>query len=147
LDILLQLGQLDDPHIVPFLVAVVADPHEPNWVRIDALKRLGDRPRLALDRQLVPEAIMRLLQEEASLDLRLQATLTLAEFTDVDGVLTSLGGLALDPAEPIEVRYAAFTSLERGGPTPESIVLLRQLTADETFGHAARNLLARWKLA
>jgi hypothetical protein len=146
LDMLLQLGQLDDPHIVPFLVAVVADPAEPNEVRIDALKRLSDGPRLAPYRRPVAEAIMRLLRESASLGLRLQATLALAELAAVDGVLTTLGGLVLDPAETIDVRYAAFTSLERGGPTPESIALLCQLTADETFGHAARSLLARWKL-
>lgn len=145
-DMLLQLSQLDDPRIVPFLLAVIADPREPNQVRIDALKRLSDGPRLAPYRRPVAEAITRLLREGASLDLRLQATLTLAELTGVDGVLTTLGDLALDPAETIDVRYAAFTSLERGGPTPECVALLRQLTADETFGHAARSLLSRWKL-
>lgn len=145
-DMLLQLGQLDDPQIVPFLVAVVTDPAEPNEVRIDALKRLSDGLRLALDRRPVVEAIMRVLREDANLDLRLQGALALAELTEVDGVLTALGGLALDPAETIDVRYAAFTSLERGGPTPESIALLRRLMADETFGRAARSLLSRWKL-
>jgi hypothetical protein len=145
-DILLQLGRLDHPGIVPFLLDVVADPAEPNKVRIDALKRLVDRPRLASYHQPVAEAIMQVLRESASLDLRLQVTLALAELTQVDGVLATLGGLALDPAETIDVRYTAFTSLERGGPTPECVALLRQLTADETFGHAARSLLARWKL-
>lgn len=146
LDMLLQLGQLDDPHIVPFLLAVVEDPAERNEVRIDALKRLGDGPRLAPDRRAVAEAITQLVHDGAGLDLRLQATLALAELTDVDGVLATLGVLALDPAETIDVRYAAFTSLERNGPTPEGVALLRQLTVDETFGHAATSLLLRWKL-
>lgn len=145
-DILLQLSRLDHPGIVPFLLTVVADPAEPNKVRLDALKRLGDGSWLAPYRQEVAEAITRLLHDSASLDLRLQGALALAELTEVDGVLTTLGGLALDPAETIDVRYAAFTSLERGGPRPESIVLLHHLTADETFGHAARSLLSRWKL-
>ncbi|GAB4444929.1 MAG: hypothetical protein Fur0044_41180 [Anaerolineae bacterium] len=146
LDILLQLGQIDDPQIVPFLMAVVTDPAKPNEVRIDALKRLSDGPQFAPNRRPVAEAIMRVLREAVSLDLRLQATLALAELSDVDGVLTTLGGLALDPAETIDVRYAAFTSLEQSGPRPESIALLRQLTADETFSRAARSLLAWWKL-
>jgi hypothetical protein len=145
-DILLQFSRLDHPGIVPFLLTVVADPAEPNQVRIDALKRLSDGPRLAPYRQEVAQAITRLLHDSASLDLRLQGALALAELTEVDGVLTTLGDLALDPAETIDVRYAAFTSLERGGPTPESITLLRRLTADDTFGHAARSLLSRWKL-
>lgn len=145
-DILLQLDRLDDPGIVPFLLTVVANPAEPNKIRIDALKRLSDGPRLASYRQEVAGAIIRLLHDSASLDLRLQGTLALAELTEVEGVLTILGGLALDPAETLDVRYAAFTSLERGGPTPESITLLRRLTADDTFGHAASSLLSRWKL-
>ncbi len=146
-DILLQLGQLDEPGIGPFLLAVVADPCEPDEVRIDALKQLSDAPRLAPCRQPVAEEIMRLLREDASQGVRLQAALALADLTDVDGVLTTLGGLALDPAETIDVRYAAFTSLGRGGPTPECVALLRQLTADETFGRSAGSLLSQWKRA
>jgi hypothetical protein len=77
----------------------------------------------------------------------LQAVFTLGEFTDVNGVLTILGGLALDPAEEIDIRYAAFTALERCGPTAECVALLHQLTVDETFADAARSLLSRWQLA
>ncbi len=145
-DILLQLGQLDEPGIGPFLLAVMADLAEPSEVRIDALKQLSQGPSLAPCRESAAEAIMRLLREDASQGLRLQAALALAELTDVDEVLTALGDLALDPAETIDVRYAAFTSLERGGPTPQCVALLRQLTADETFGRSARSLLSRWKV-
>jgi hypothetical protein len=160
-DLLLQLAQLwvpaasayhkgsggyDEPHIVPFLLAVVADRSEPDEVRSDALKWLSDGPRLIPYRRPVAEAILQVLREGASLELRLQATLALAELTGVTGVLTTLGDLALDSAETIDVRYAAFTSIEHGGPTPEGIALLRQMTADETFGHSARSLLARWHL-
>jgi hypothetical protein len=145
-DLLLRLAQVDDAHIVPFLLVVVADQCEPNEVRIDALRWLNDGPRLGLYPPLVADAIMRLLSDGNDLELRLQATLALAEFTNVDGVLTTLGRLVLNSAEMIDVRYAAFTSLERGGPTTECIALLRLLARDETFGHSAQSLLVRWHL-
>jgi len=145
LDILLRLAQLDDARIGPLLLAAVADLDELGEVRINALKWLRDTPRLTPDHRAVAATILSAVQAGNSPDLRLQAAFTLEDFTDVDGVLTTLGGLALDPAELIDVRYAAFTSLEHGGPTPECVTLLGQLTADETFGDAARSLLSRWQ--
>src|SRR5438034_232484 len=71
------------------------------------------------DRTPVAGAMMRVLDDRSSADLRLQAALALAEFTEVDGVAGSLGRLALDADEPIDLRYSAFTSLERTGPTSE----------------------------
>ncbi len=147
LDILLQLAQLDDPRIAPFLLAVVQDPEQAREVRINALKWLRDRPRLAPDRRAVVDTIQQVLRASDSPDLRLQAVFTFGDFTDVNGVLTTLGGLALDPAELIDVRYAAFTALERCGPTAECVALLRELTRDETFAEVARSLLSRWQLA
>ena len=146
LDILLQLHRFNDPRIAPFLLAVTADPSEPNEVRIDALKRLGDGPQFAPFRRSAVEVILQILREGASLDLRVQATRALAELIDVEGVLTTLGDLVLDPAEAIDVRYAAFSSLEWGSPNPKCVDLLRQLTADETFGPSAKSLLSQWNL-
>jgi hypothetical protein len=149
-DLLLRLAQLDDPHtgphIVPFLLVVMGDRSEPNEVRIDTLRLLSDGVQLGPYRQAVADAILRLLAKGANLELRLQATLALAELTDVDGVLTTLGGLVLNSAETIDVRYAAFTSLERGGPKPASVALLRRLARDETFGRSAESMLVRWHL-
>ena len=73
--------------------------------------------------------------------------LALAEFTLCERVPFMLGSLALDVTEPLDLRYSAFTSLERVGPTPESIDILRQLSADETLGRSARSLLSSWKVA
>ena len=46
--------------------------------------------------------------------------------------------------ESIDLRYAAFTSLERAGPAPESISLMRQISGDETLGNSARSVLSAW---
>jgi hypothetical protein len=76
----------------------------------------------------------------------MQAALALAVFTDIDGVATALGGIALDSDEPIDLRYSAFTSLQRAEPTPECIALFRQLWTDEPLGPSARSVLSSWRV-
>ena len=146
LDALFDLEQLDDPRIVLFLVHVVADQREPTEVRIHVLKRLRNGLLRAAHRQSVSDAILQVVSDRSSPELRLQAVLALAEFTDIDAVPATLGSVALDPGETIDVRYSAFTSLQRAGPTPECVALFRQLSADELLGRSARSVLSSWHL-
>ena len=146
LDALLDLEQLDDPRIVPFLLHVLADQHEPTEVRIHVLKRLRNGRLQPEERQSVAEAVLMVLSDRSSPDLRLQAVLALAEFTNIDGVTATLGSLALDSGETIDVRYSAFTSLQRAGPSTECVPLLRQLSADDVFGRSARTVLSSWHI-
>ena len=144
LDVLLDLERLQDPRIVPFLLRVLQDGHEPLAVRsrIIRLLRAGTGPRAA--RADVAGALVAVLAEPASPELRVAAALALAEFGEVPGVAAALGALALAPAEPLDLRYSAFTALGQAGPSAERAALLRQLASDETLGQAARSLLARW---
>src|SRR5205823_10009086 len=96
------------------------------------------------ERLLVAPVLGRLLQREQKLELRLQAALALGEFADVGGIVTGLGTLALASDELIDLRYSAFISVQRAGPTPECVALLQCLSRDETFGRAAMNVLATW---
>jgi hypothetical protein len=146
LDILIDLEDLRDPRIVPFLLRVLADRREPTEVRIHVLKRLRNGRLRPEWRPLVAEAILQVVSDRSNPDLRLQASLALAEFTDIAGVTTSLGRLALDSDEPLDLRYSAFTSLQRAGSTPECVTLLRELTTDEMLGRSARSLLSLWRL-
>jgi HEAT repeat protein len=146
LDALLDLEQLDDPRIEPFLVHVLADRREPTEVRIHVLKRLRNRRLQPAHRPTVAEAMLQVTLDRSSPPLRLQAVLALAEFTDINGVPGTLGGLALDTGDTIDVRYSAFTSLQRAGPTTECATLLRQLSADELLGRSARSVLSSWHL-
>jgi len=146
LDALMDLEQIDDPRIVPFLVEVLVDQGEPMEVRINVLKQLRNGRLQPLQRQSVAEAVLQVVSDRSSPDLRLQAVLALAEFTDINGVTATLGGLTLDPGETINVRYSAFTSLQRAGATAECVALLRQLSADELLGRSARSVLLSWQL-
>jgi hypothetical protein len=101
----------------------------------DQPSRFGYRPP-------VTDAIRQALSDHSSAELRLHAALALAEFTDIDGVLATLGELAVDRNESIDLRYFAFTSLRRAGPTTEYLALLRQLSTDESLGRSARSVLS-----
>jgi len=147
LDVLLDLDRLSDPRLVPFLLLVLADTTQPAEVRIHIVKRLRNGRLASESRASVAQAMIELLAAGTSPDLRLQVALALAEFTLCERVPFMLGSLALDVTEPLDLRYSAFTSLERVGPTPESIDILRQLSADETLGRSARSLLSSWKVA
>jgi hypothetical protein len=144
---LLDLERLHGARSVPYLLHVLADPSEPTAVRIHIVRRLRNRPFTPAYRPTVAEALLSVLAQRSSSDLRLQAALSLAEFTDVEGVPSRLGSLALDPGESIDVRYSAFTSLQRVGPTAECVALLRQLGQDESLGDSARSVLYLWRQA
>jgi hypothetical protein len=146
LDALMDLEQIDDPRIVTFLMELLVDEGEPTEVRINVLKQLRNGPLQPLQRQPVAKAVLQVVSDRSSPDLRLQAVLALAEFTEVDGVPATLGGLTLDPGETINVRYSAFTSLQRAGATTECVATLRQLSADELLGRSARSVLLSWQL-
>jgi HEAT repeat protein len=146
LDVLMDIEQIRDPSVVPFLVTVLADIHEAEEVRIYVLKRLrnGGSVLGPADGPRVAEAIGDVLADRSNPDLRIQAALALGEFTHVDGVLSRLSAVCLAGDESIDIRYSAFTSLERAGPTTECIALLRQMSNEETLGGSARSVLSAW---
>jgi hypothetical protein len=147
LDVLLDLERLPERRVVFFLLQVLADPSQPEEVRVHVLKHLRTGSPTPADRPDVAGGLCELMSSGSSLDLRLQAALALGEFTEIAGVLPALGAVALAPHESIDLRYSAFTSLERAGSTTECVNLLRQLSDDEMLGCAARSVLVRWRLA
>jgi hypothetical protein len=142
----MDLERVRDPRVVPFLLQVLGDRQESEEVRIYVVKQLrsGDGLLAPRDRQPVAMAISDVLTGAGTPELRLQAALALGEFTQIDGVLSTLGAVSLAQDESIDLRYAAFTSLERAGPTPDCIALLHQISTDETLGHSARSVLSAW---
>ena len=149
LDVLMDLERIRHSGVLPFLLEVLEDRHEVDEVRIYIVKRLRSRNGFLLtsDRLLVATAVGKVLTGEPNVQLRLQAALTLGDFTEVDGVLSSLCAVSLARDESIDLRYAAFTSVERAGPTAESITVMRQIASDETLGDAARSVLSAWHVS
>jgi len=145
-DVLLDLERVRDSRVVPFLLKILGDRQELEKVRIHVLKQLrnGDGLVASVDRPQVAKTMGEVLADKSVVDLRLEAALALGLFTEIHGVLTLLSNLAVAQEESIDLRYAAFTSLERAGPTPESISLMRQISGDETLGNSARSVLSAW---
>src|SRR5688572_24565304 len=94
LDVLLDLGRLDDPRVVRLLATVVTDTDEPLDVRLEALVRLRDVAQCPSDRALAARAGLAALAPETDGRVRLRAAIVLGDFVDVDGVLGALGTLA-----------------------------------------------------
>src|SRR6202022_339835 len=94
------------------------------------------------DRPLVSRALRAVLTDTSTENLRLQAALALGDFTEIEGVLPALTALSLAHDATIDLRYAAFTSIERAGPTPQSIAVLWQIAHDDALGDAARSVLS-----
>jgi hypothetical protein len=146
LSILRRIERIRDPRVVPFLLEVLSDPGEAAEVSLHLIKQLrnGDGLVPQTERNVVAHAISALLTNAAVEQLRLEAALALGEFIQFDGVLSTLGGVALAQNESIDLRYAAFTSLERAGPTSEAISLMRVIARDETLGDSARGVMSAW---
>lgn len=147
LDALMDIEQLHDPRVVPFMLEVLSDEHEPVQVRVHVLKRLRDPSLTSGVRQAVANALLGLVVDGCAPQLRLQAALALGEFTDIDGVPAGLGVVVRDPDVPLDLRYSAFTARARTGPTPECVALLRQLLSDDALGASARSPLLSWRAA
>jgi hypothetical protein len=148
LSVLIDLERSGDPRLLPFLLNVLADPQETAKVRICVLKQLRNARGLVApaDRPAAANAAGEALVESSNAELRIQAALTLGDFTDMGGVVSRLSAVCLAEHESIDLRYAAFTSLQRVGTTPESIALLRQISADETLGLLAQSVLSAWHI-
>jgi hypothetical protein len=146
LDVLMDVERVRDPRVVPFLLQLLEDPEESVDVRIHVVKQLrnGTGILVPADRPEVAKAIATVLADTSTAELRLQAALALGDFTEMEGVLSILSEVALARDECIDLRYAAFTAIERAGPTPACIAALGQIARDKTLGDAARSVLSAW---
>jgi hypothetical protein len=129
---LADLDRLRDPRVVPFVLRLVLDESQPNALRLHALRMLRNGRLTADERGDAADTCCKLLFGASEPDLRLQAAVVLGEFTDIPNVLSALGSVVLAD-EPLDLRYAAFTSAQRSGPTSESLALLHRLSSDETL--------------
>jgi hypothetical protein len=148
LNALVNIARLRGPGVLPFLLDLLRDQREAEEVRIQVLRLLrnGDGHVVSTDRSRVAMAIGEVLTDTSVSELRVQAAIALGEFVDIAGVISTLSGVCRVLDESIDIRYAAFTSLERAGPTPECIVLLHLLKDDDTLGRSALNVLSAWHI-
>src|SRR5437016_4336514 len=114
LDVLMDLERIRDRRVVPFLLTILGDPREREDVRVHVVRQLRNESGVLVpsDRPVVSRALRDVLADTSAENLRLQAALALGDFTDIEGVLSALTALSLAHDESIDLRYAAFTSIE-----------------------------------
>jgi hypothetical protein len=146
LNVLKVLEQERDPRVIAFMLSTVVDTQEPLEIRSHIVKWLRTTSVSSVPRASVANALLQILTGRAEPALRVESAVALAEYTDVPGVSAIFGCLTLDTDEPLDLRYCAFTALERIGPTPECVGLIRRLVSDDELGPASRSLLLTWHL-
>ena len=146
LSLLMDINRCDDPRAFVFLARVLTDRREPALVRSYTLRCIRTTGLSAANFERAAAALVEVLAAEPSLNLRVQAALALGWFVDGRGVLAELGQTMADQKAPLDLRYAAFTSLARVGPTDATISLLRQLRADELLGPTVQSTLVSWRV-
>ena len=144
LDLLMDLVATGDPRVPSILLHVMTDSNEPRAARIAALKQMRNGHGTSAARPRIAAAIAALLSDAADPQVSLQAALALRDFTDVEGVVVALGRIALGVDYSPELRYAAFTALERAEQNPGYPTLLRQLADDTLLGRVASSALRLW---
>jgi hypothetical protein len=149
LDVLMDLERIRDPRVVPFLLLLLGDRNERDDVRIHIVRQLRSDTGVLVpsDRPLVSQALREVLTDTSAKNVQLQAALALGDFVEIEDVLSSLTALSLAHDESIDLRYAAFTSIERAGPGLQCIAVMRQIAEDEALGNAARSVLSAWNVA
>jgi len=145
LSLLMDLRRYRDARAFAFLLQVLADGRESSQVRTYVLKSIRNGGLAPDYRERAAAAMVQVVADHGSLDLRIEAALALGWFTDIGGVIAVLGRTVADSSGPLDLRYAAFTSLERAGPTTECINVLRKLRTDDMFGATAQSTLDRWR--
>ena len=141
------LGNLDrvrDPRVVPFILRLVLDETQPGALRLSAMRMLRNGRLASHERRDVANTFCELVSHVSDQELRIQAAVALGEFSDIPNVVTTLASIILGD-EPLDLRYAAFTSAQRSGPTSECLALLHRLSSDETLGPSARRVLSSWR--
>ena len=107
---------------------MLADESQPTEVRIHLVRRLRNGRVAAEERLCHARYSVDSCSGRQKLELRLQAALALGEFADIEGIVAMLGTLALATDKPIDLRYAAFTSVQPG-PTPDPSRYCRSVVA------------------
>jgi hypothetical protein len=78
--------------------------------------RRGSGLLVPADQPAVAKALVEVLNNTSIEELRVQAALALSDFTEIDGVLSTLGAVALAPDKSIDLRYATCSVERRRAP-------------------------------
>lgn len=144
LEELQDLDALDDPRVLPFLVASVANEKEFDLARMHILNMLAHWDYNEEERRMVGLVVLRLLEEDPDWNVRNYAAMAMLPFISMPGALNLVSRIVLDPNERRALRSNALAVIQRHGPTEETIAVARRLVHDPTYSKSAIRLLNTW---
>lgn len=144
-DIVRRLENLTDERVLPFFMRVLASQQEYDLARIEILRILEvRRARDAHEGELIGKLIQRMLSSDPDDDVRNYAAMAISSYMDVKGSLEVVEGIIFNVEEEINLRWNAFTAVERMGPTREGELMLHRLLKDDQFKGSAQRVLSQW---
>ncbi len=148
IEIVKKVERSDDVRVLPFLLRVATDEHEYDLARMEVLTDLRLRTYANDDDRLtVGRAVMHVLLNDPDDDVRNYAAIAMRRFMDVPGALASVQQVLDNQDEEVVLRSSAFASMQRLGPTDQTIDIMRALIADSEFAKSASRILSEWGVA
>jgi len=134
----------DDPRVLTFFLAVLADHNEFDLARIDMLEMLEWKPWTEDERAAIWPIVLQSVLHDPDEVVRSYAAMALNTYQNVPQVVAAAESVVRNRTEERNVRSSAFSILERLGPTDRVVTLLRDLCSDEEFAPTALRLLREW---
>ena len=130
-----------------FLQSVLSDENANDLVRIEAMKAAAEARTEMSDQEklLFGSLLITLSKKSADYLTRLWAVRQMQWFVDVSVVLNQAVRILVDESAAIDIRIAALSSIERGGPNPSSISLLKSFAPGSELGGYASRVLEDWQ--
>ena len=136
-----ELGSDDDPRALKLIVQAASDEAEFDLARIAAFRVLElRRPTAPEERQEIAEVIARVVKNDSDNDVRNYAAIAAAYYTTVDDVAEQIIRILLDDGENSDLRWNAFTAVEKMGSTAKALDAMRAIREVPEFQHARRSV-------
>lgn len=145
--IIMELEGVDDDRVLPFFLETVMNEDEYDLARIEILKILEIRESNDKDEhQKIGHIVKNILMNDPDDDVRNYAAMTVSNFMDVEGVIEQIVKIIFNVEEDINLRWNAFTAVEKMGPTQQSLEILQKCLSEDEFKKSVLLILNRWNI-
>lgn len=137
-----------DVSVLAFMLQVASDRTELDLARIEALKVLEiRRPIAQREHERIAAVLKEILQSDKDDDVRSYAAIAAASYMAEKSLREEVTRVLGNKEEDRNLRWNAFTAIERMGRTAETVEIMRIIGEDPEFLDSARRILASWHLA
>lgn len=144
--IIRSLEERDTPEVLTFFLQTVANPQEYDLARMEILKILRLYKSDEQQRQNIAQVLVTIVKEDQDDLVRSYAIMALRNYTGIEQVDDVVERVVTDEDEDEDLRFNAFSVLERIGPNERTRRLLQDLAEDEVLGSAVKRVRKTWNV-